>query len=101
MIALVGSLVAGFVSFLVFVFLKVPLPVMVPLMGGVILAFAHPLLVPLVLRVILVLTCAVHGRRRHRAYRAPNDAGAHRDRQNPGIRLKIHSHKSSSLCFLY
>ena len=67
LIASVALLVASLVSFLVFVFLKVVLLVVVPLMRLVILAFAQPLLVILVFRIILVLACAIHCRRRHSA----------------------------------
>jgi hypothetical protein len=99
-IALVASLVARLVSFIVFVFIEVPLPEVVPFMRLVILAFAQPLLVPLVFRIILVLTLVIHCRRRHSAYRASNDTRTHRYRQNPDIWLEIHSHKNSSLCLL-
>ena len=76
-IASVAPLVARLVSFLVFVFLKVPLLVVIPLMRLVIFAFAHPLLVPLVFRIILVLTLGIHCRRRHSAYRASSDTRSH------------------------
>jgi hypothetical protein len=52
----VALLVTSFVSFIVLVFVKVPLPGVVPVMRFVILAFTHPLLVPLVFRIVLVLT---------------------------------------------
>jgi hypothetical protein len=47
------------------------------------LAFAHPYLVILVFRIILVLTCAIHCRRRKSAYRASSDTRSHRYRQTP------------------
>jgi hypothetical protein len=52
----VALLVASLVSFIVFVFVKVPLPGVVAVVRFVILAFAHPLLVPLIFRIVLVLT---------------------------------------------
>ena len=52
----VALLVTSLVSFIVFVSIKVPLPEVVPVMRFVILPFAHPLLVPLVFRIVLVLT---------------------------------------------
>ena len=76
-IASVAPLVASLVSFLVFVFLKVVLLVVVSLMRLVIFAFAQPLLVVLVFRIILVLTCAIHCRRRKSAYRASSDTRSH------------------------
>jgi len=54
----VTPLVARLVGFIVFVLSKVPLPEVVSFMRLIILAFAHPLLVPLVFRIILVLTWA-------------------------------------------
>jgi hypothetical protein len=55
----VALLVAGFVSSIVFVFDKVPLSGMVPVMRAIILAFALPLLISTVLRVILVFARGV------------------------------------------
>jgi hypothetical protein len=70
----VAVLVARFVSLIVFVPAKVPLPEVVPLMRSVIPAFALPLLVPPVFRIILVCPCGIHCRKSHCARRASNDA---------------------------
>ena len=56
LIALMSLLVASLVSFLVFVFLEVPLLGVVLVMLTVILPFAHTLLVRLVFRIILILS---------------------------------------------
>jgi hypothetical protein len=56
LIALMSLLVASLVSFLVFVFLEVPLLGVVLVMLTVILPFAHTLLVRLVFRIILIVS---------------------------------------------
>jgi len=56
LIALMSLLVASLVSFLVFVFLEVPLLGVVLVMLTVILPFAHALLVGLVFRIILIVS---------------------------------------------
>ena len=52
----VALLVTSFVGSIVFIFVKVPLPEVVPVTRFVILAFTHTLLVPLVFRIVLVST---------------------------------------------
>jgi hypothetical protein len=95
----VAGLVASFVSLVVFVFAKVPLPEVVPVMRFVILAFALPLLVPAVFRIILVGARGIHCRKSHRARRASNDAYSYNYCQNPGIWFEIDSHTSSPSAF--
>jgi hypothetical protein len=56
LIALVTLLVASLVSFLVFVFLELPLPGVVLVMRFVILAVTHTYLVVFVFRIILVVS---------------------------------------------
>jgi hypothetical protein len=59
----VALLVASLVSSIIFVFVKVPFPEVVPVVRFAILAFAHPLLIPLVFRTVLLcaLVKTAHG----------------------------------------
>ena len=79
----VTLLIASLVSPIVLVFVKVPLPEVVPVMRTVILTFAHSLLVLLVFRIILVRARGIHGRRRYSTNRGSRDTRKHRYRQNP------------------
>jgi len=94
----VAVLVASLISSIVFVFGKVPLSEMVPVMRTIILAFALPLLISAVFRIILVFTCGARRRSSHCVYRGSNDGRAHQYRQSQYIWFEIHSHKNSSSC---
>jgi hypothetical protein len=74
-------LVASLVGFLVYVLFEVPILAVVPVMRTVILAFAHPLLVCLVFRIILFVVLEEWSR--HSLYHASGDTQTHHYRQNP------------------
>jgi hypothetical protein len=87
LITLVTLLVTSLVCFLVFVFFEVPFLGVVLVMRTVIPAFAHPLLVRLVFRIILVVSLLLWYRRRRSPYHASGDTGTKRHRQNPDALL--------------
>jgi hypothetical protein len=73
-------LVAGLIRFLVLVFFEVSLLAVIPVTRVVILAFAHPLLVSFVFRIVLVviLVMVLQNWSRHGLCRASADTHTHR-----------------------
>jgi hypothetical protein len=81
----VALLVAGLVRFLVFVSLEVPLLGVIQVMRLVILAFAHALLVPFVLRVIRLLRLVLGKWSSYSLKRASTDTNTQRYRRDRDI----------------
>jgi hypothetical protein len=80
LIALMTLLVASLVSFLVFVFLVIPLLTVIPVSRMVGFAIAHTLLVGFVLRIILIVV--LEKRSCDSLYRRPARANSHRSRED-------------------
>jgi hypothetical protein len=100
LIAPVAFLVASLVRPLVLILLVVLLLIVVAIMGKIILAFTHPLLILAVVRIIIVMGPVLWQRRSRSPKSAAGDTGTKHHCQNPDELTQFHSHARSSLsCF--